>query len=520
MTPAEGNKVATADKYITVDLQFTGSGAATRAIDADGFEAATEDENAVSEAAFLFFNGDTQVADPFVIAAGGNDANGDAWTPGDGKKKNPVIVMKNPTAAPTSLVVLINTGKTAAQLEGKKVADLQKELADFATGKTTKGKFVMSNSVYVAAGNVVIGAPVGAENIKETAEKAKTDPAPVKVYVERVVAKVTVKDATTETTLDSGVEGIKIAVLGWGFAYDNHKSYLIKNLAKSYDFGATWAKWTDAANFRSYWADAPYVEPEEGTIPENTSWDDAKNELDGTTAYYTQEHVEALPQKTIEKGGRPTAIVVKAALTDEEGSAVNLYKHKGILYKEDDFKQLMVNGATVKQYYKKASSTQTETTYVSLDVDDFDLNINTNANPEGYLADVNLTPKSSVVIYDAEGTDVTATAKAAIEAMVETVQFYNEGATYYYVPIVQNSALNVNVKDPDAETPAYWGLFGVVRNHFYQLTIKSIKGLGTAVPDPTQVIIPETPDEEESYIAAEINILDWKKVTQDVNLGE
>ena len=101
----------------------------------------------------------------------------------------------------------------------------------------------------------------------------------------------------------------------------------------------------------------------------------------------------------------------------------------------------------------------------------------------------------------------------------ELVQFFKGGATYYYVPIVQNSALNVNAKDPKAQNPEYLGLFGVVRNHYYQLTIKKVQGLGTAVPDPTQVIVPEEPVDKDYYIAAEINILDWKLVSQDVNLG-
>ena len=44
--------------------------------------------------------------------------------------------------------------------------------------------------------------------------------------------------------------------------------------------------------------------------------------------------------------------------------------------------------------------------------------------------------------------------------------------------------------------------------------------MGTAVPDPEQIIDPVTPEEKDYYIAAEINILDWKLVEQDVNLGE
>ena len=111
VTPADGNKVATADKYISVNLKTPGS-AATRA----ETEAATEAENEVKKATFLFFKGEDQVADPFTIAAGGNDANGDAWTPG--------------TAATKAL-----SGETAASISG--VAESLADSSDIATKVAT-----------------------------------------------------------------------------------------------------------------------------------------------------------------------------------------------------------------------------------------------------------------------------------------------------------------------------------------------------------------------------------------------
>lgn len=52
------------------------------------------------------------------------------------------------------------------------------------------------------------------------------------------------------------------------------------------------------------------------------------------------------------------------------------------------------------------------------------------------------------------------------------------------------------------------GSLGVVRNHVYNLTINSITGLGTALRDPDQPIVPAK-EEANQYIAARLNILAW-----------
>ena len=184
----------------------------------------------------------------------------------------------------------------------------------------------------------------------------------------------------------------------------------------------------------------------------------------------------------------------------------------------------MANSAVAHQYYKEG----TGGTYVSLDPSDFILEKDATAG-ESYEAAVNLKLVDGITtVYtitsvngNQTATEVTAAeANAALAKYTETVEYWNGGRTYYFIPIVQNSALKVNPKDPKADPVEYLGLYGVVRNHWYQLTVNSINGLGTAVPDPDEVIIPIIPEEKDYYIAAEINILQWKVVTQSVDLGK
>lgn len=53
------------------------------------------------------------------------------------------------------------------------------------------------------------------------------------------------------------------------------------------------------------------------------------------------------------------------------------------------------------------------------------------------------------------------------------------------------------------------GALGVVRNHVYNLTVNSITGLGSAISDDDNPIVPPKEDNNQ-YVAARINILSWK----------
>ena len=87
--------------------------------------------------------------------------------------------------------------------------------------------------------------------------------------------------------------------------------------------------------------------------------------------------------------------------------------------------------------------------------------------------------------------------------LVDRALVWREGMTYYYFEILHNKAGN----QP-----------GVVRNHVYKTKITSIAGLGTPVYDPEQTIYPEKPEDNDHYIAAEVNILSWHIVSDSYDL--
>lgn len=66
----------------------------------------------------------------------------------------------------------------------------------------------------------------------------------------------------------------------------------------------------------------------------------------------------------------------------------------------------------------------------------------------------------------------------------------------------------------------YLGRYGVLRNNWYDLTVKKVSKIGFCSPKDLEKYIsdnPNTPDDElENWIAIDVNILSWAKRTQDV----
>jgi hypothetical protein len=110
--------------------------------------------------------------------------------------------------------------------------------------------------------------------------------------------------------------------------------------------------------------------------------------------------------------------------------------------------------------------------------------------------------------YSFDGSTYTPIDINAELAKLEPAKIWNDGMTYYYADIKHL-----------AKEKGKIGEYGVVRNHSYKVNIEGVKGWGTPVYDPNQnVEKPVKPTDKETYIAAEINVLSWRVVSQDVIL--
>ncbi len=516
-SPEVNNEVKQGSEYyMAVNFSMAGS-ASSRAFQDYPYENGN-DEIKVTSAVFHFLNAAGEAcADPCTVTTGltWNDMNG---TNSVEKKSGKVIVMRNPTSIPASIIAILNP--TDAMKAKSNYSTLTGMSGDYATtALTTSGAFIMSNSVYMNSNKeAVIGTPVTNENLYvTTVGQNGTEPTdkeilnaikPVTIPVEKVVAKVNVtekkdnEDKSAVTVSGTGVKlngaetatNLDVVITGWWLDRTNPQSYLLKKIDTSW--AGAW--WNHVDYKRSYWATA-YTPTAYTHYAYSTATTDDKYCLENTNqTYHTQ--------------------VVVAAKLQQNGKEVSLIKWRSNFYTEDGFKDEFINLAEVQQYYKESTEAGK---YETIDADDLDFTYNktSNTSDEGlkdYQAQVVL--KTGVTVYKkVNGTiNTTAEKEADVNAVLSglaTVQFWQDGQTYYYTSIKHSDV---------TEDTGKMAEFGVVRNHLYKLTINSITGLGTPVPNKDLVIVPGdvTDATEYSYIAADVEVLQYKVVSQSVDLGK
>lgn len=138
-------------------------------------------------------------------------------------------------------------------------------------------------------------------------------------------------------------------------------------------------------------------------------------------------------------------------------------------------------------------------------------------------ADINLFYYDATVVKDDGETGayvpVTADNLAKVNSQLLSIGYldmYNNGLAFFSVPIRHlnwddaNYTYNANTGVGTYDwSKMNSGSLGIVRNHVYNLTINKIVGLGSAISDPNQPIVP--PKETfNQYVAARINILAWR----------
>lgn len=488
---SNGNQPLKNDAYVAVNIVVP-NGSSARAN--ESFEAGSDAENDIKSAMFLFFDQSGKgCADPILIA-------GDKltpWTKANGSVdqiSTPVLLL-NPVegTSPTSMVAILNP--TEPYTINTTLAEV-KAAANTTYGSTSS--FLMSNSVYVNDGKVVTEIPLTLDNLATSTELAKANP--VIVPVERVVAKVALTEGSKAVTssgfsqtVDSKETKLKVVIKGWKATATNPSSYLIKHLNSTYNY--TW-QWNDADNTRSYWAES--AAPEKYTY---YSYDEAIANMSNDYEYCFEN-----------TSATPTQLLVVAQVQDEKGNPVELAEWMGVKYTKAGLKNYIANLLNKYYYLESGEAGKPGAVYKTLQPEHLDFT----ANNLAYKANIALAKDAPTTFYTVTGADnnghVTGSVDATNDlkaeiAKMQPAKMWTGGDTYYYTNIE-------HVSGTDTTKP----LAGIVRNHVYKLTIKSIAGLGTPVYDPNKKIIPEKPTDDNSYVAAQVEVLKWKVVSQTVDL--
>lgn len=542
-SPAHNGEVE--ESYIAINLMA--ADVDSRAVtdeygnaDEYGYENGTANERKISSAYFFFFDENGNPFNVTTSAPGGEKnhlplqiGNTTGSTENVSDIKEAVLVLKTYKGVyPSKIVAVLNWIPTD---DTYSLADLHDVMATL--GNNNDG-YVMANSVYMdGAGKVVDATPLTAANIKTSAEAAIA--APVEIYVERIAAKVVLtaggKVAGTTNIFDTQKDStpilsagqsskidVYVKLLGWELYNDYNTTNLLKDI-DNWDVVELGLTWNDIPYYRCYWATSQNEDPNDSFswsyenyaskgFPTENGFKVASDAsyADGTYTYCGENTTADYRTKVILKG----QLVQKVG---EDYEPLELARWYGTEYAGNYALRIAVaNSIKYTLYYYNEEGGK----YISVAPDDLQCVKGADVNAASYKVGFQLSTDGAAKTwfkYDSEkgyvrmgNPDVTGdnTAKAnEYLATVEPALLYASGMTYYTVDIEHLGTAGAK--------------YGVVRNHVYQIDIKSIKGYGSPVYSTVDFIIgqPEYPTEDEaSYVAARINVLSWKVVKQGVDI--
>lgn len=467
--------------YVAVNINNVGTSGSR----ADGdYVNGSANENKINAVRFYFFteNGDAYNMGTTNYVEKANPASDGKFTPNVEKITDAMLVIEGATkTAPHSMIAVVNPatieeGVLKAKMSKTEVEDAVAAQNFKAQGADAKD-FVMSSSVYSDGTNKVWVADITG-HIAEDATAAQRNP--VDIYVERVAAKLTstatgAKDngkfLVGETTSGKSVYAV---IKGWGLAKETTDANLIKKIDATWtDDNLGFTQWNHPAYFRCYW------ETSRGDMGEGKSYNAYTSQIGDV--YYTNPNTTA---------NTKPQYVATVELQYEDGTQAEICKYKGVEYlSEEAVKKAIL--AENKDYKKKTVIEDgTETT--GLTVNDIHFVVT------GYQVKAQL--NEGVTVYKG---DVDATTELNDKLAGSLAEIRSKGRAYYYTDVKHlGSAM------------------GIVRNHFYQIDVNTIKGFGTPVYDPNSEFVPVTPEDTQTYLAARINVLSWRIVKQTVDLGK
>jgi len=536
-----GNDVS----YIAVNIvQPSSSGRSATSV---SMESGSTAENIAQKAVFSIFDAEGNFYDAMKFIEVDLGASQSFNQPSNVEKiYNAVLVInaskENPAANARQLVCILNLPaadlyKAAAQGKITNLQTLMSTVGDYSEGAavdtdgdgTADGKgFVMSNAAYKDGTNSVVCSQITLANLANDRDEAEKRA--VNVYVERVVAKVRAKadptfndNNTVKVLIGDSEHTYSIRITGIEVANVANVSYLGKQLPATDPFTG----WSDPTNHRSYWETMPttadglkYINQSYNTITGNSPRADGATEFsfDYLKSNYYSTYIQP---NTPADSHNATSILVTAQLYDGDSPVKSFVYLRGFYFTEADAKNVIAGYIKANDYVKQVA----EGTYESLAADDFvwtcrytpagasdavridwlkDYEVVAQINPDKHLTGkiFKNTAEGKVEAYDELNTFLrgSATTEPRYKARV-----FTDGMCYYYANIEHfgTDAAGKNIR-------------GIVRNHIYDLNITSIGGLGVAVFDPDQEIIPDKPSDEHYYLQAKINVLAWNLVKQNI----
>lgn len=428
-----------------------------------------------------------------------------------------VDVPATPGKRPDKIVAFANLDDADVAKVNCGFSALDKVLA---TGFESAGKgLVMSSARYFEAD--------GKDMLAISLSDANYDGDAVAIFLERVAAKV---KFTNGITGNQSVEMNKAAtkdkrtlvltIDGWGLSAIEKSSSLVKSM--SWPATGLWTGWS--GDHQSHWAHsvswdnavtfpvAGQTAPAEGYTLSYPKYSELTN-ADGTEVL---SHETTRPAEDYARDNAVASVIIKGHYT-LDGTAQTFYKYGDGIYTEAEEDELwnVFLGASQGVFYDFNGNL--DITYLKRSAELINvagtglycLQLNEN------VVDSEIQEQSRVWIYNDSGSrlqDYDVVNQNLIER-VGYVEKFEMGKCAFIVPIRHKNY------DADAETQAE-GAYGLVRNHFYNLTLKSIEGIGAGVASDNDLVLES--DFESALPQYKVNMTitvnPWETMNQDINI--
>lgn len=464
----------------------------------------------------------------------------------------------------------VPSSATATTLVGMKFSDFKNTVVSGGADKFKNDGFLMDNAPLLnktsSTSTITSLVNISGKVYRSKAE-AEAKPA-TEIFVERALAKVTVADKTGTTKKLQG-DGVKTitgptsavspdvnyTIEGWTLDVTNKSSYLGRN------FNSAWKDITESESttatprfvgtsplrtttdlFRTYWAEDPNYGGSSYTFSSgafnylgNGDGNLVNQKLDESTPLYCMENTFDVANQRVQQ---TTRAIVKVKI----GTAGTFYTFNGdnsMLYDKTNMEKRVLDAIKSSTAVMGKMSTSTQTVTKIEDADIKDLKLGWVKTGEGTSTTLENECDGDGKIYvlsfsvkKADGTWIpidnnTFTDKTLVDVLqLREIMMYKEGYAYYPVLIKHFgddltpwNKTTASFDNPygDPVSNKYLGRYGVVRNNWYNIDIKSINNVGSAVV-PNASKNASFDDKPENYISVRINVLSWAKRNQEEHL--
>lgn len=535
------DKAGTAYASFKINLPTTSG---TRAAGDPTFEKGDKKEYAVNDATLLLFQKD---GSDFKFKESVDLGNMEPWT---SSGTSGITTTAKLTAKITKAEVGANKGYYALIVlnnNGNKITypSVDQTYAEWSKDETKataanylkydNGFFMANAPKYVANGTPETLVEI--KNIYASKQEAENSTATT-VYVERGLAKVSLasgSESKSVTIAGGNYDQDKVAITGWTLDVTNTKTFPVhvtdnlwsdiwKTSVANGANGASITRFYDSkpsSEFpRVYWGVDPNYKKDLADVAAcEGEFNLVANETDLSKAFKTGEDAKK-PQYCLENTfdinhmvqGQTTRVLFSAKYTP------NGFSDGETFYKMGNSSQLWNATKVEAQIKAKAMEVLRETDETKVTVT---LAATANDLTEAgvhFVAAANVTHVGGPALTtdDVDKINAKLGFKKATNVGLST---FASGVSYYIARVKHFNALtpwNPGDKTYDDNNINWLGRYGVLRNNWYELSVKSISGPG--YPDVPKVNPTDPDDVNDQYINVEVKILDWAKRTQEIEL--